>query len=125
MLTKRAALKPLRWQRAQFSAATRQVQILNVAVKFFLFLWWDRLTDNNFSRQRQRRARWLVRNLLNLGPTFIKIGQALSTRADLIPLEYVEELGQLQDRVPQFSGKAATIIEAELGHSIPDVVSRV
>ena len=119
MLTKRAALKPLRWQRAQISAVTRQVQILNVAVKLFLFLWWDRFTGNNTSRQRQRRARWLVRNLLDLGPTFIKIGQALSTRADLIPLEYVQELGQLQDRVPPFSGNAATFVEAELGHSIP------
>ncbi len=48
-----------------------------------------------------------MRKLLELGPTFIKIGQALSTRADLIPLEYVEEFSELQDRVPPFDSDLA------------------
>ncbi|GGN08247.1 ABC1 kinase family protein [Halarchaeum nitratireducens] len=50
-------------------------------------------------RQR-RRAERLVENLLTLGPTFIKLGQLLSTRPDVLPPVYVEELTQLQDRVP-------------------------
>ncbi|MCY7277024.1 MAG: AarF/ABC1/UbiB kinase family protein, partial [Phormidesmis sp. CAN_BIN44] len=67
------------------------------------------------SARRDRRAQWLVNKLLNLGPTFIKIGQALSTRADLLPIEYVKALSQLQDRVPEFSAdQAIAIIESEL-----------
>ncbi len=41
--------------------------------------------------------------LSELGPTFVKLGQVLSTRADLLPADFVEELAQLQDRVPSFS----------------------
>lgn len=82
-------------------------------------MWWDRTVANNSSRHRNRRAQWLVGTLLDLGPTFIKIGQALSTRADLLPPEYVKALGQLQDRVPEFgSVEAIALIESELGSSI-------
>ena len=54
--------------------------------------------------------------LEELGPTFIKLGQILSTRPDLIPLEYVKEFAKLQDKVPAFSyEEVSTRIEAELG----------
>ena len=43
----------------------------------------------------EKQAVWLRESLLSLGPTFIKIGQALGTRADLLPLEYVKELATL------------------------------
>ena len=48
---------------------------------------------------RPERVRMVLEEL---GPTFVKLGQILSTRADLIPLEYVEELSKLQDAVPAF-----------------------
>ena len=48
----------------------------------------------------EKQAVWLSRSLISLGPTFIKIGQALGTRADLLPLAYVKELSTLQDQVP-------------------------
>ncbi|HKU77414.1 MAG TPA: AarF/ABC1/UbiB kinase family protein [Pyrinomonadaceae bacterium] len=67
----------------------------------------------------QKQAAWLRESLIELGPTFIKIGQALGTRADLLPLEYVKELATLQDRVPQFStAEAFAIIESELGRGL-------
>jgi predicted unusual protein kinase regulating ubiquinone biosynthesis (AarF/ABC1/UbiB family) len=67
----------------------------------------------------EKQAVWLRESLIGLGPTFIKIGQALGTRADLLPLEYVKELATLQDQVPAFStAEAFTIIESELGRSL-------
>lgn len=67
----------------------------------------------------EKQAAWLRESLIGLGPTFIKIGQALGTRADLLPLEYVKELATLQDQVPQFStAEAFAIIESELGRSL-------
>ena len=61
------------------------------------------------------RAEDLARDLEKLGPTFIKLGQMLSTRADLLPPEYLEALARLQDDVKPFDGEqAATIVEDEL-----------
>jgi len=56
--------------------------------------------------------------LLQLGPTFVKLGQVLSTRSDVLPAEYIDVLKSLQDDVPAFSGrKAAEIVCDELGLS--------
>ena len=65
-------------------------------------------------RQLERQGAWLKENLIALGPTFIKIGQALGTRADLLPLAYVKELSTLQDQVPPFpTSEAFARIEEE------------
>ncbi len=107
--------KPLRWQRPRYSPMARQVDVFWSATQLMLNLWWDS-TSRRSAKYRNLRAQWLVATLLELGPTFIKIGQALSTRADLLPLEYVKALGQLQDRVPEFDvEQAIAIVEAELG----------
>ncbi|VEP17062.1 conserved hypothetical protein [Hyella patelloides LEGE 07179] len=112
-------IRELSWHNAAASPFTRQVKTFSVAFKLLFSLWLDDLLGNNSALQKKRRARWLVRRMLELGPTFIKIGQALSTRADLIPLEYVREFSQLQDNVPPFaSEKAVAAIEKELGKSI-------
>ncbi|KAL2938631.1 Protein ACTIVITY OF BC1 COMPLEX KINASE 7 chloroplastic [Bienertia sinuspersici] len=67
-------------------------------------------------KRRRRTAAWLRERVLQLGPTFIKLGQLSSTRSDLFPREYVDELAKLQDRVPAFSSKKAReFIAAELG----------
>lgn len=111
--------RELSWHNAAASPLVRQFKTFSVAFRLLFSLWFDNLVGNNTSKQKERRARWLVRKLLELGPTFIKIGQALSTRADLIPLEYVREFSQLQDRVPPFSSvKAIAVIEQELGKPI-------
>lgn len=113
------APKPLRWQRQLSSPLARQVDISVSAAKLTFYLWWDRQIARQSAHHRNRRAQWLVGTLLDLGPTFIKIGQSLSTRADLLPLEYVKALGQLQDRVPEFdSSQAIAIIESELGYPL-------
>lgn len=105
-----------RWQRQGYSLWQRQNDVFGSAARLAFYLWWDHTVARQSPRHRNRRAQWLVGTLLDLGPTFIKIGQALSTRADLLPLEYVQALGQLQDRVPAFPSEAAiATIEAELG----------
>jgi len=74
----------------------------------------------------QKQAVWLRDSLIGLGPTFIKIGQALGTRADLLPLAYVKELSTLQDQVPAFStGEAFARIEAELGRTLQDCFAEI
>lgn len=119
MLTKIAPSKPLRWQRIQYSPVSRQLDVLGATAQFMFSLWWDSVWGQNSPQRRRQRAQWLVRMLINLGPTFIKIGQALSTRADLLPVEYVEELAKLQDSVPAFSAEEAiALIEQELGKSL-------
>src|ERR1044071_9837837 len=80
-------------------------------VRWFVFRGSDGST--NKSARLEHQAKWLSRNLIALGPTFIKIGQALGTRADLLPLPYVKELSTLQDRVPAFStAEAFAIVES-------------
>ncbi len=65
---------------------------------------------------RRRRARSLLSSLLRLGPTFIKLGQLLSTRPDVLPPEYINEFESLQDDVPPAPWhEAEAVIEAELG----------
>ncbi|MFN5763533.1 MAG: ABC1 kinase family protein, partial [Pseudanabaena sp.] len=111
--------KKLRWQRSKSSSLARQREVFLAAFTFLFFIWWDKFWQDNTSRTRSKRAEWLVRNMLELGPTFIKIGQSLSTRVDLLPPEYISTLAQLQDKVPAFSAREARdIIELELGKSL-------
>ena len=68
------------------------------------------------SAQRRARAKKLLNSLLTLGPTFIKLGQLLSTRPDILPPEYVAEFSKLQDDVPAAEwAEAEQVIEDELG----------
>ena len=65
-------------------------------------------------------------NTHSLGPTFIKVGQALSTRPDLIRKDFLEELIKLQDQLPPFdSARAFEIIEAELDRKISATYSEI
>lgn len=75
------------------------------------------LTESNITL-----ARRTLLVLQELGPTFIKLGQILSTRADLVPDEFVQEFKTLQDNVPPFSFEEAKMqIETELGGSINEI----
>ncbi|MBC7932855.1 MAG: AarF/ABC1/UbiB kinase family protein [Rubrivivax sp.] len=93
-------------------------------VRFFVF----RGEEGSGAKERQleRQGVWLKDNLISLGPTFIKIGQALGTRADLLPLAYIKELVKLQDQVPPFpTAEAFARVEAELGRSITEAYSEI
>ncbi|HEX8722529.1 MAG TPA: AarF/ABC1/UbiB kinase family protein, partial [Pyrinomonadaceae bacterium] len=77
-------------------------------------------------RQLERQGVWLRENLIALGPTFIKIGQALGTRADLLPLAYIKELALLQDQVPPFpTAEAFARIESELGRPAAEAYAEI
>jgi predicted unusual protein kinase regulating ubiquinone biosynthesis (AarF/ABC1/UbiB family) len=84
-------------------------------VMFMIRLWWDKQTGRVVKNQSQR-AKTLREILTNLGPAYIKVGQALSTRPDLVPPSYLEELTLLQDQLPPFPNEVAfRFIEEELG----------
>ncbi len=69
-----------------------------------------------------KRPQRLLHLLISLGPTFIKIGQALANRPDLVPLEYMHELEKLQDRVPAFATwRAKRILKRELKRKKADM----
>lgn len=79
-------------------------------------------TETNREKIQEHQALWLKDKLIDLGPTFIKIGQSMGTRADLLPLPFVKELGTLVDQVPPFPNDVAfAIIERELGRKINEV----
>ncbi|CAM9657500.1 unnamed protein product [Ectocarpus sp. 4 AP-2014] len=77
-------------------------------------------------KNRKKRAGELLDIIGRLGPAIIKAGQALSSRPDLLPKEYLDELQKLQDRVPAFSNKEAfSVVELELGVPFEDVYELV
>ncbi len=77
---------------------------------------------NWFRREKLTRGEALRKTLEQLGPIFIKFGQALSTRPDILPSDIAMELCKLQDNVPPFpSEQALAIIEAAFGRSAYDV----
>ena len=72
------------------------------------------------------RAEELAADLEAMGPTYVKLGQLLSTRADLLPLPYTEALARLQDSVGPFPyAEAVEIIESELGTRISRLFSEL
>ena len=54
------------------------------------------MTEEKKVLRRKVLAKWLKENILRLGPTFIKIGQQFSSRVDILPQEYVDQLSELQ-----------------------------
>ncbi|MBW4553934.1 MAG: AarF/ABC1/UbiB kinase family protein [Aphanocapsa sp. GSE-SYN-MK-11-07L] len=99
----------------RFLVLSRWLKILWPVVAFSYRRWWDKLTGQ-VSQQQARRAAQLREVLTRLGPAYIKVGQALSTRPDLLPPAYLEELTKLQDQLPAFDNEIAyKFIEEELG----------
>jgi len=103
------------YDRRPLEVIKRFINILIPLGSFFLGIWWDRLWGK-VVKEDQKRAVQLREMLTKLGPAYIKIGQALSTRPDLVPPLYLNELTTLQDQLPSFPNEIAfRFIEEELG----------
>jgi predicted unusual protein kinase regulating ubiquinone biosynthesis (AarF/ABC1/UbiB family) len=104
-----------------FQVWARAIAVLLPLLWFVLRTGWDRLGGESEAQQKSQAVH-LREILTDLGPAFIKIGQALSTRPDLVPPIYLEELTKLQDQLPPFPNAVAfQFIEEELG-ARPDEV---
>ncbi|MDB9303358.1 ABC1 kinase family protein [Nodularia spumigena] len=103
----------------------RMLQVIWSFAVFILSLKWDEWQDK-VEQNKGKRATQLRELLTRLGPTFIKVGQALSTRPDLVRKDFLEELIKLQDQLPPFDNAIAyQIIETELDRPICDVYSEL
>ncbi|KAG5394061.1 hypothetical protein IGI04_024024 [Brassica rapa subsp. trilocularis] len=123
-----------RWSRFKtYSTIQRTLEIWGFVLTFIFRTWLSGqkfsykggMTEEKKVLRRKVLAKWLKENILRLGPTFIKIGQQFSTRVDILPQEYVDQLSELQDQVPPFSSATAlSIVEEELGASVDDIFDR-
>ena len=109
----------------------RPLHIWWLALALVLGLWWDGqdwtypggISLERQQRRQRRRARWLTKEFLALGSAFIKLGQLLSARPDVMPAELVEELATLQDQVPAFPFTVVQdLLEQELGERCAEII---
>ena len=109
----------------------RALRIWRAVLTLIIFVWWDArqwtypggCTSERRQARQRIRARWLTTELLQLGSAFIKLGQLLSARPDVLPVQWVSELADLQDKVPAFSFEQAQILlEQELGDRCAEII---
>lgn len=93
-----------------------------VPISFFVIKIISDIVLRREERMRAKRAQQLLTIISTLSPAFVKAGQALSSRADLLPKEYLQALQTLQDRCPPFSNTVAfQSFQEETGHSFDEV----
>jgi predicted unusual protein kinase regulating ubiquinone biosynthesis (AarF/ABC1/UbiB family) len=111
--------------------STRPLRIWWVALGLLAGIWWEGQrwsypggwTEERQRQRVRRRARWLAARFLELGSAFIKLGQLLSARPDVLPAELVEELAHLQDRVPAFPfALVQELLEQELAERCAEII---
>ncbi|KAL6180751.1 hypothetical protein ACLB2K_047410 [Fragaria x ananassa] len=103
----------------------RTLKILTALGTFGLNLFVDQ-RKGVLDQNKRRRAVELRQIFTRLGPTFVKLGQGLSTRPDVCPSEYLEELSELQDALPTFpDAEAFACIERELGVPLDSIYSTI
>lgn len=103
----------------------RAITIVWLFSVFVFHLFWDEWTKQT-EKNKKKRACELKELLTFLGPTFIKVGQALSTRPDLVRKDYLDELIKLQDQLPPFDTETAfKIIELEIGRPLSQIYREI
>ena len=111
---------------SQLQRFDRALKIWITLLGLLFYLWFDSkkwtylkgYTTDKREKRTTSRAKWITKELINLGSAFIKLGQLLSARADVIPSTWVNELSSLQDRVPPFSfEKVQEILKNQLKNS--------
>ncbi|MGD1950277.1 MAG: ABC1 kinase family protein [Leptolyngbyaceae cyanobacterium] len=103
----------------------RLIELVLTFLGFGLGLLWDRQTGSQIKNE-SKRAIQLREVLTKLGPAYIKIGQALSTRPDLVPPAFMEELVKLQDQIPPFPNEIAfRLIKEDLGQSPTEIYAEI
>ncbi|MBX9253821.1 AarF/ABC1/UbiB kinase family protein [Desmonostoc muscorum CCALA 125] len=113
------------YQNKQLQVLGRIFAVLRPTLSLAFGMWSDSKRGIVVKNDR-RRAVQLRELLTQLGPAYIKIGQALSTRPDLVPPVYLEELTRLQDQLPPFPNEIAyQFIEEELGAPPQDVYAEL
>ncbi|KAH7673964.1 Cadmium-transporting ATPase protein [Dioscorea alata] len=118
-------LLSLRYGSQPFKVVLRALEILTGLGTFAFQLFLDQ--RGGFLQQRMRMRAVELRGILTrLGPTFVKIGQGLSTRPDICPPEFLEELSELQDALPTFpDAEAFSCIEKELELPLESIFSAI
>lgn len=119
----RAIATRYRWR--PWQALWRLIYIIWSFSGFVWGLLWDQWTHTQQAHSPQRAIH--IRLILTrLGPTFIKVGQALSTRPDLIPKDFLTELMLLQDQLPPFpNAQAFALIESELRQPVREIYQEI
>ncbi|XP_040379201.1 uncharacterized aarF domain-containing protein kinase At1g71810, chloroplastic [Oryza brachyantha] len=113
------------YRRRPLLVLRRTLQIGTSFGRWFALRYLDRANERS-DDMFEIRAAQLRRILLELGPTFVKIAQAVSSRPDVIPPAYLDELSLLQDRIAPFSTEVAfNIIETELGLTLDMIFSEI
>jgi predicted unusual protein kinase regulating ubiquinone biosynthesis (AarF/ABC1/UbiB family) len=113
------------YQRRPLQVWGRLFNILFPFVNFGIKLWWDKQTGRVLQNERKRAIK-LREIITKLGPAYIKVGRALSTRPDLVPPTYLDELTRLQDQLPAFSNEIAyQFIQEELGASAEEIYAEL
>mmetsp|Transcript_21321 Transcript_21321/g.31347 ORF Transcript_21321/g.31347 Transcript_21321/m.31347 type:complete len:885 (+) Transcript_21321:125-2779(+) len=94
----------------------RALQLFRLSNGFLTNILFDKYILRDSEKNIDKRAVELLELIQNIGPTAIKVGQALSVRSDLIPAAYAGALSELQDNVPPFSSvQAQEVLKSELG----------
>lgn len=120
----------------RFKSISRYNQILRVLIKYGFedlvqyleenkhYTFIQKLIPNSTKKRVAKYSKWAKMRLVceELGPTFVKFGQILSNRPDLVPLELTFELEKLQDNVPPMPESAAkTVVEIELKDKVENL----